>query len=102
MLVNCGLEKAAFGRYPAEFSGEQRKRVVIITRALIASFPVSIPGQIKEKWKMINSIPSMVNIPSGCRFHTRCPYATEKCKREEPGLKKTGKNHWVACHYPVS
>lgn len=71
------------------------------TRALIASLPVSKPGQVKEKRKMLNSIPSMVNIPSGCRFHTRCPYATEKCKTEEPALREIGKDHWVACHYPI-
>lgn len=71
------------------------------TKALIVSLPVSEPGQIKEERKMKNSIPSMVNIPSGCRFHTRCPYATEKCKAEEPCLRECGKNHWVACHYPL-
>ena len=71
------------------------------TKALIASLPISEPGQIKEERKMVNSIPSMVNIPSGCRFHTRCPYATEKCKTEEPVLREVGNNHFAACHYPI-
>ncbi len=71
------------------------------TRALIASLPISEPGQKKEERKMINSIPSMMNLPKGCRFHTRCPYATEKCKTEEPKLVQLAKNHSVACHYPI-
>ena len=71
------------------------------TKALIASLPISEPGQKKEECKMINSIPSMMNIPCGCRFHTRCPYATEKCKTEEPEFREITKDHFVACHYPV-
>lgn len=71
------------------------------TKALIASLPISEPGQKKEERKMINSIPSMMNIPCGCRFHTRCPYATEKCKAEEPEFREIAKDHFVACHYPV-
>lgn len=68
------------------------------TKALIASLPVSEPGQKKGERKIINSIPSMMDVPQGCRFHTRCPYAEEKCKTEEPELKKVDSGHTVACH----
>ena len=39
-----------------------------------------------------------MNPPTGCRFHTRCPYATEKCSEETPEFKEYGPGHWAACH----
>ena len=62
----------------------------------------SIP-QINEKQMLQNDIlegeiPSPINPPSGCRFHTRCPYATERCKQEFPKLKEYGPGHYAACH----
>lgn len=71
------------------------------TKALIASLPVSEPEQKKEERKLLNSIPSMIDIPGGCRFHTRCPYATERCKEEEPAFREITKDHFAACHYPM-
>lgn len=44
-------------------------------------------------------IPSPLNVPTGCRFHTRCPYATEKCAREVPPLRDLGDGHKCACFY---
>ena len=43
-------------------------------------------------------IPSPMNPPKGCRFHTRCPYATDLCKQETPVFKEHEKGHWAACH----
>lgn len=68
------------------------------TKALIAAVPGS---ESKEKlWKKITKaeIPSAVNVPSGCRFHDRCPYATDKCKAQEPELVGSH-DHLAACHY---
>lgn len=182
ILMNCGLEKDAFLRYPVEFSGGQRQRAVIaralalkpkfvvcdeptaaldvsiqsqilnlmldmqekmnltylfishnlgVTRAfcdeiavmylgkivergtaeevyshsahpytqvLISSLPIQKPGEKKEKLQMLNTIPSMLDVPNGCRFHTRCPYATQRCREEEPKLHTINSNHAAACH----
>ena len=48
---------------------------------------------------MRGEIPSPIDIPSGCRFRTRCPFATELCARVEPPLSDVGGGHLTACHY---
>ena len=68
------------------------------TRALIASLPISEPGEQRRDRQLLSSIPSMMNIPTGCRFHPRCPYATERCRSEEPEMKECGCGHFAACH----
>ena len=49
---------------------------------------------------MVGGEPSPVNPPSGCRFHTRCPRATEICQRVEPQLTEYARGHLAACHHP--
>ena len=69
------------------------------TRALIQAVPVPDPTSERSKVVIKGEIPSPVNPPSGCRFHTRCPdYIGDICKKKEPPLIKIGKDHWVACH----
>ena len=67
------------------------------TRALIKAIPV--PKPVKEKEIPIRGDvpPSPVDVPSGCRFHTRCPLATKECAAREPDLVKVGPNHYAAC-----
>lgn len=69
------------------------------TRFLLDAIPKADPHlRSKEKKILMGEIPSPVNPPNGCRFHTRCPYATDKCQFEEPQMRKID-GHDVACHY---
>jgi len=68
------------------------------TKALIDAVPVPDPTAERINVVIKGEIPSPINPPSGCRFHTRCPVAMEICPREEPALIDVGKGHWVACH----
>jgi oligopeptide/dipeptide ABC transporter ATP-binding protein len=68
------------------------------TQALIAAVPVPDPESRRTEDVISGEIPSPVDPPSGCRFHTRCPYAHERCTMEEPLLVEAEKNHFVACH----
>jgi peptide/nickel transport system ATP-binding protein len=69
------------------------------TKALLSSIPVPNPVIKRERILLKGDVPSPINPPSGCRFHTRCPFATEKCKVEEPAIRELGTNHFVSCHY---
>ena len=66
------------------------------TKALLAASPVPDPRVKKKGEVIVGDVPSPMDIPSGCRFRTRCPYAMEICKSEEPEL--TGTDHRVACY----
>ncbi|MDF2698774.1 MAG: oligopeptide/dipeptide transporter, ATPase subunit [Haloplasmataceae bacterium] len=70
------------------------------TKALLSSVPVPDINKEKlhERQVIEGEIPSPLNPPSGCRFRTRCKYATERCTLEEPLLKEHGEGHIVACH----
>ena len=67
------------------------------TRALFAAIP-QIDVE-KDPQAIKGEIPSPLNIPSGCRFHTRCPFAEEKCRSEEPEWRKLNEGHYIACHF---
>ncbi|HZX03880.1 ABC transporter ATP-binding protein [Kribbella sp.] len=73
------------------------------TAGLIASVPVPDPGLRLQKRKagLSGEIASAIDPPSGCRFRTRCPFATELCAREEPPLDPRNGPHATACHHPL-
>ena len=70
------------------------------TQALLSAIPIADPDRAAaSKRQIINGdLPSPMNVPQGCRFHTRCPYATEKCRAECPQMKQVSSRHQVACH----
>ena len=67
------------------------------TQALISAIP-TIGGDRRERIVLTGDLPSPTAPPAGCRFHTRCPYADERCRREAPVLRQVGPDHWAACH----
>ncbi len=69
------------------------------TQALLAAVPVPDPHERRTEPMPEGEIPNPINPPSGCRFHPRCPYATERCAVEEPLLRELRPGHQVACHY---
>ena len=71
------------------------------TEALLEAIPTTEENSNKELQTIEGDIPSPVNPPSGCKFHTRCKYATEKCSQERPVWHEHRPGHFVACHYPL-
>ena len=68
------------------------------TQALLSAIPVPDPHNKKQRIILEGDVPSPMNPPSGCRFHTRCPYATEKCSQVTPVFREHEPGHWAACH----
>ena len=70
------------------------------TQTLLSAVPLPDPQKNKTRHRILleGDIPSPIDPPSGCRFHTRCPYATDICKRDMPTLKEYGPGHFAACH----
>ena len=68
------------------------------TQALIDAVPLPDPESKRATDVISGEIPSPIDPPTGCRFHTRCPYAHERCVKEEPALVELEKDHFVACH----
>lgn len=68
------------------------------TKALLSAIPTISAGTKKERIELKGDLPSPLNPPTGCRFHTRCPYAIEKCATQQPSFQSISKDHKVACH----
>ena len=68
------------------------------TQALLSAIPIPSIDEKPRRILLQGDVPSPKNPPSGCRFHTRCPYATERCRTEEPQLHDIGGGHLAACH----
>lgn len=72
------------------------------TKSLLSAIPSIDPDKKRERIILTGDVPSPINPPTGCRFHTRCPFATERCAKEIPELRDTGQgenSHQAACHY---
>jgi peptide/nickel transport system ATP-binding protein len=68
------------------------------TKALLSAVPVPEPGAPRQRVILKGDVPSAINPPKGCRFHTRCPYVFDRCRTKEPELQLTLDGHFAACH----
>ncbi len=68
------------------------------TRALLSAAPTPDPTVSRRRQVLGGEVPNPIDIPSGCRFHPRCPYAEAICRRREPALEEVRPGHLVACH----
>ncbi|MGM1049068.1 MAG: ABC transporter ATP-binding protein [Bacillota bacterium] len=68
------------------------------TKALLSAIPIPVPRLKRERIVLKGDIPSPANPPSGCKFHTRCPYAVAQCREQVPEFRNMGNDHYVACH----
>ena len=75
------------------------------TRALISAIPEPVPGGRKQRQILEGDVPSPIDPPSGCPFHTRCPHVESKCRETRPELRpiraQSGEEHQVACHFDL-
>src|SRR3954454_17923762 len=72
------------------------------TQALLSAIPISHPRQVKARTVLSGDVPSPLHPPSGCRFHTRCPFVFDRCRVEDPALTLTGGGQRAACHLITS
>jgi peptide/nickel transport system ATP-binding protein len=69
------------------------------TEALLSALPVPDPDLARTGIRLHGGVPSAVHVPSGCRFHTRCPLASELCAQQAPAFDSVGQDRFVACHH---
>ncbi len=72
------------------------------TQALLAANPIPDPDEAHARVELKGDVPSLVNRPKGCEFHSRCPHCRDKCEIESPRLQKLAPGHHVMCHYPLN
>jgi oligopeptide/dipeptide ABC transporter ATP-binding protein len=69
------------------------------TEALLSAVPIpKASARARKRVILTGDVPSPINPPSGCHFHTRCPYVMARCRHETPPLREVRPNHWAACH----
>jgi len=71
------------------------------THALLSAIPQPDPTRKRDRVILSGDIPSPANPPQGCKFHTRCPKAVDKCKKDIPEFRDIGNKHFIACHFPM-
>jgi len=69
------------------------------TQALLSAAPVPDPKRMRKQTALIGDVPSPINLPPGCVFHTRCKFVSEICREKEPEVAEITTNHYVACHH---
>lgn len=85
----------------AELTGREelyRNPLHPYTQALMSAIPIPQPGLKRQRTILKGDVPSPLNPPPGCRFHTRCPIAQDICRQAEPVFEQKYPDHWVACH----
>jgi oligopeptide/dipeptide ABC transporter ATP-binding protein len=69
------------------------------SQALLSASPMPNPKRRQKRIILKGDVPSPIEPPSGCRFHTRCIYAKPICAKDEPSLREIDHHHWAACHF---
>jgi oligopeptide transport system ATP-binding protein len=72
------------------------------TQALLSASPTPDPQASRNRIILKGDVPSPIDPPPGCRFHTRCLFAKDVCHKREPAYREVGKDHWVACFFAGS
>jgi oligopeptide/dipeptide ABC transporter ATP-binding protein len=72
------------------------------TASLLDAIPIPDPDRRRDRRRLVGELPSATNPPPGCRFHTRCPWASDVCTKVEPPLAEFAGGHQVACHHPLN